>query len=258
MAFSPSWNVKAQVGNRSHIGTAPDPVHSVTTPHDQAMSANPGAESWMSQSPYPGAGSIVLGENTVYADDNGGGGPVDHTPIDHTTGLGTGAGLPDAVSQAQNAAWHGADRNATAARRWTAPPDSDGIQHVFRQAEPVPTGIMGSPETVMLKAGTNPEAYPNGQITGHRIYRWRDRIFDRRSYDPDHRPLFTPNAWTARPVPAGAGGYASPAPQQGHVNVLMEKAPQLRRVPTSWSDPVVTDPTSGPYPIDAPLDVWGQ
>jgi hypothetical protein len=255
MAFSPSWNVKGQTGNRNHLGSAPDPALGVVTPHDQAMSANPGAESWMSQSGYPGAGSIVLSENGVF-DGASGGGPVDHTPVDHTTGVGFGAGLDARTSQEQNAQWHSADWNATAARRWSAPMDSDGIQHADRIAEAPPTGLWGSPETVMLKYGTNPAAYPNGQITGHRIQRWRDRIMDRRGYTPDHRPLFTPNAYTARNVPAGAGGYASPAPQQGHVNVLMEKAPQRRVVPTSWSDPIITDPTSGGY-VEPSLDIWG-
>lgn len=258
MSFEPSWNVKKQVGNRSHIGTAPDPAHSVSTPHDTWSGTNGPIESWMSQSDYPGAGSLVLEPYTAYADSAGGGGPIDATPIDHTTGLGSGAGLDARESQAQNASWHAVEENATAARRWTAPTDSDGVQHVFRQQEQPSPGIAGSPANVMMQARTNYDAYPEGRIMGHRTYRWRDRTFDRRTYTPDHWMQYTPNAFTAPDVPAGDGPYTSSAPQQGHVNVLMEKAPQLRRVPTSWSDPVVTDPTSTPGFSEAPLDVWGQ
>jgi hypothetical protein len=258
MAFSPSWNVKKQVGNRALIGTAPDPLHGTQSTHDYQQSSNGGIEPWMSQVTDPGTSDVLVGEGTDYDNLSGGGGPVDYTPIDHTFGDGVGAGLTDGQSQDENAAWRGTDLNATAARRWSAPPPSDGPLHAERLQQPASIGLAGSPETMLLQYGTNPEAYPNGQTNGHRIWRWRDRVFDRRTYTPDHRPLYTPNAYSAPDVPAGSGPYTSPSPQMGQVNVLMEKAPQLRRTPTNWSDPVVTDPTSNVGYVEAPLDVWGM
>jgi len=258
MAFSPSWNVKQIASNRALVGTAPDPLHGTLSTHDYVQSNNAGTESWMSQVPDPGTVSLVVGEGSNYDDAQGGGGPVDYTPVSHEFGTGPGAALTPEVSQAQNAAMREEDFNATAAHRWTAPQDVDGRQITERLAEQVPVGEMGSPGLTDAHIGTSPVSYPNAQRTGHRMHFWRDRVFDRRTFTTDHRPLYTPNAYSAPNVPAGSGQYSSPFPQLGHVNVLMEQAPQLRRTPTSWSDAVVTDPTSKVSYVEPPLDVWGM
>lgn len=205
----------------------------------------------MSTTPDPGP-SPLIGENTIYADQVGLGGPIDHTPVDHNAGDGVGAGLTPAESQAENAAARSVDYNATAARRWNAPMDVDGQNVAERLQEQAPIGQLGSMETVALHVGTNRQAYPN-QVVGHRIHRWRDRVFARQVYQTDHRPLYTPNAYTP-PNRAGGNDYlVSPYPQLGQVNTVMEKAPQLRRVPEPWGNAVIVDAVSS----EPPLDVWG-
>ena len=177
--------------------------------------------------------------------------------MDHTSGDGVGAGLTDAQSQAQNAAARSIDYGATEARRWAAPQDVDGQNIAERLAEADPVGELGSMRTVDLHVGTNKEAYPNTR-PGSRIHRWRDRVFDRRTFVTDHRPLYTPNAWTAPNQPGGNSQYVSPYPLLGQVNTVIVQAPQLRRVPQGWGEPVTTDGSETPLYAEAALDVWGQ
>lgn len=256
MAFNASWDRKRYASNRALIGTAPDPAHATAAPHDALYDANPGPESWETQFSTPGVPDQLVGAHTVYAGQVGGGGPIDNTPVDHTTGVGGGAGLTPEHSAAQNESWHAQDYGATDARRWASPVSSDGVNVVERLAEADPIGELGSLGTVELHVGTNKAAYPNTR-PGHRIHYWRDRVFDRRTFTTDHRPLYTPNAFTAPERPGGAGQYTSPYPSLGQVNTVMEKAPQLRRAPQSWGEPVTTDGTES-FHADVPLDVWGM
>ena len=260
MAFTATWNKKPVATNRALVGTAPDPLHSAVQPHDQEYSANPSyPDSWVQFAPNLGAVSMVEGEDSLYVTSQAvQGGPIDYTPIDHTTGEGTGAALKTGVSQEQNSEWHETDYNATAARRWTTPPTVDYHNVAERLQEPSPMGQMGSPETVALHVGTNRDAYPNAG-TGHRIHRWRDRVMQRIQWQTDHRPMYTPNAYSATNRPPGTDTNVSPYPSMGQVNTLMEKAPQLRRVPEAWGAPVATDGvTVGPVIAEPPLDVWGM
>ncbi len=259
MAFSAKWNTKiTATGPRALVGTVPDVRHATLHPHDQEYSANyPAPESWVSQVPNSGAVAGVEGEDSLYITSQGiQGGPIDYTPVDHTTGDGVGAGLSPRASQEQNAEWRGTDYNATAARRWTAPPDVDYANVGERLQEAEPIAEMGSPEQVALKFGTNKAAYPNTS-TGHRIHRWRDRVMGRIQWQTDHRPAYVPNAYAAPALGPGADYRVSPFPSQGHVNVLMEKAPQLRRPPQSWGASVTVDGMAAPA-SDPPLDVWGM
>lgn len=259
MAFSATWNKKPVATNRALLGTAPDPLHSAVQPHDVEYNPNaPAPESWVSQVSNPGTVSAVEGEESLYTTAQGVvGGPIDYTPVDHTTGDGVGAGLKPRDSQEQNAEWRETDYNATGARRWNAPPSVDYHNVAERLQESAPAGQMGSPETVALHVGTNRDAYPNA-VVGHRIHRWRDRVMQRIQWQTDHRPMYTPNAYAAVSRPAGDSSNVSPYPSMGQVNVLMEKAPQLRRVPETWGAAVTTDGVSGPPVFEPPLDVWGQ
>ncbi len=256
MAFQAKWDRKRYASNQALVGTAPDPAHAVSAGHDVLYGANPGPESWEQQFTSPGVPGDVLGEGTNYADARGGGGPVDRTPVDHTTGVGTGAGLTDKQSSDQNEYWHEVDYGATEARRWNAPMDVDGHNVAERVTEPDPIGLMGSLNTVELKFGTNKEAYPNTR-PGSRIHRWRDRVYDRRTFTTDHRPLYTPNAWTAPNQPGGDSQYVSPYPLLGQVNTVIVQAPQVRRVPQGWGEPVTTDGSEAPLYAESSLDVWG-
>jgi hypothetical protein len=238
----------------------PDARHSTLHPHDAQYTDNSTVpDSWVSRTPNPGTVAGVEGEDTLYVTGQSvTGGPVDYTPVDHTTGDGVGAGLSDRDARDQNAQWRETDYNATAARRWMAPPDVDYHNVAERLQEAGPIGQMGSPETVALHVGTNKEAYPNAG-TGHRIHRWRDRVMDRRGFTTDHRPAYVPNAYTAVPRAPGNDYLVSPYPSMGQVNVLMEKAPQLRRPPQSWAAAVTVDGmATAPVVSDPPLDVWGM
>ncbi len=207
----------------------------------------------MSQVADPGTANPLQGDGE-YGRLTGGGGPVDATPVDHTTGIGVGAGLPLGASEAQNEAWHEVDYGATAARRWQAPESADGHQVTERLTQPVPIGELGSPGFTESRIGTSPVSYPNAQRTGSRMHFWRDRVFDRRTFTTDHRPLYTPNAYDAPAVPAGNSQYTSPFPQLGHVHTLLQQAPQQRRQPPGAGDAVVTDGTGV---LPAPVEAWG-
>lgn len=260
MAFTATWNRKMMATNRALVGTAPDPLHSAVQPHDREYNPNaPAPESWVSTVANPGNVAPVEGEDSLYiTDQRMAGGPIDYTPVDHTTGDGVGAGLKPADSQEQNAEWREVDYNATAARRYQRPPEVDYHNVAERLQEPAPVGQLGSPETVALHVGTNRDAYPNA-VVGHRIHRWRDRVQQRIQWQTDHRPLYTPNAYAAVNRPAGDASNVSPFPSMGQVNTVMQKAPQLRRVPESWSAAVTTDGVTVGAPVaEAPLDVWGM
>ena len=257
MAFQPTWNRKLIATNRALLGTAPDPLHNTPSTHDYQQSNNAGVESWMSQVPDPATGTALQGEGTDYADAQGGGGPVDGTPVDHVTGVGQNAGLTTAQAMDQNAAEREMDFGATAARRWMAPVDVDGRQHTERLAQPVPIGELGSPGFTESHIGTSPVSYPNAQRTGSRMHFWRDRVFDRRTYATDHRPLYTPNAYAAVDAPAGDSQYVSPTPRLGTVHTLLQQAPQMRRTPSDSADATITDGSSPAQVSAAPLDVWG-
>lgn len=260
MAFTATWNQKVMATNQALIGTVPDPLHAAVHPHDVEYSANgPSPDGWVSQVPNSGDVSTLEGEASSYTTPQGiVGGPIDHTPIDHVSGDGTGAGLTPRDSQEQNAEARETDYNATAARRWTAPGDVDYDNVAERLQEAEPIGQLGSPETVALHIGTNKEAYPNTS-NGHRIHRWRDRVQRRIQWQTDHRPLYTPNAYAAVNRPGGAASNLSPFPSMGQVNTVIQMAPQLRRVPESWTAAVTVDGQTVPgQVVDPPLDVWGQ
>ncbi len=257
MAFSPTWNIKQMATNRALVGTAPDPLHNTPSTHDHVQSNNAGVESWMSQVPDPGTAAVLQGEGSIYADARGGGGPVDNTPVDHTTGLGVGAGLTQAQSSAQNEAAHQMDFGALAAHRFVAPQSVDGHQVTERLAQDVPIGELGSPGLTESHIGTSPVSYPNAQRTGHRMHFWRDRVMHRLTFTTDHRPLYTPNAYAATDAPAGDSQYVSPYPRLGRVHTLLQQPPQMRRSPADSGDVTTTDGTEPATYAPAPLDVWG-
>lgn len=261
MSFSAKWNRKViATGPRALQGTVPDARHSTLHPHDQEYSDQPGVpDSWVSRTPNPGTVATVEGEDSLYVTPQSvAGGPIDYTPVDHTTGDGVGAGLSARESQEQNASWRETDYNAGPARRWTSPVDVDYVNVAERLQEAEPIGQMGSPETVALHVGTNKESYPNTS-TGHRIHRWRDRMMSRHVLQTDHRPAYVPNAYSATPRGPGNDYLVSPYPSMGTVHTLREVAPQLRRPPQSWGAAVTTDGMATPSVMsDPPLDVWGM
>lgn len=261
MAFSAQWNRKVvATGPRALQGTVPDARHSTLHPHDVEYSDNPTVpDSWVSRTPNPGTVAGVEGEDQLFITGQlVAGGPIDYTPVDHTTGDGVGAGLKDRESQEQNAEWRQVDYNASAARRWIAPGNVDYTNVAERLQEAEPIAEMGSPETVALKFGTNKQAYPNTS-TGHRIHRWRDRVMTRHTFTTDHRPAYVPNAYAAVPRGPGNDYLVSPYPSMGTVHTLIEQAPQLRRPPQSWGAAVTVDGMATPSAVaDPPLDVWGM
>jgi hypothetical protein len=261
MSFSARWNRKVvATGPRALQGTVPDARHTMLHPHDKEYSDNPTMpDSWVSRTANPGTVGGIEGEDTLFVTPQSvAGGPVDYTPVDHTTGDGVGAGLTPEESQEQNASWRGVDYNAGAARRWTAPGDVDYANVAERLQEEFPVSPMGSPETVALHVGTNRESYPNTS-TGHRIHRWRERVMMRIQWQTDHRPAYVPNAYAAVPRGPGNDYLVSPYPSMGTVHTLREQAPQLRRPPQSWGAAVTTDGMSTPSVLsDPPPDVWGM
>lgn len=244
---NPSWAV-------SSAGTVPDSQHK--TPDALYGDRYPG---WQ----IPGARiqptpQGMTDDEPVYTTDSAPGGPIDRTPIDHTTGLGFGAGLDPLVSQEQNAAAHRVDSGATDARRFSTPvmrPPGETLDvSLYRQ----PDVNVDSPGYTELQRRAQPAVSPDAR-RGLRQTRFFHRHFGFNSeyFANDHRPRVVTNAFTAPNVPAPPQGATATTPyaSQAPVRVVRSIVPQLRRAPRPWDEAATT---SGPDTMtEPPLQGWG-
>lgn len=228
---------------RSPSGTVPDPQH-------RDPSSNPGNRrpDWVTD----GARFGYMPDELVQ--DYSADGVVhvrslmlDKEPADHDYGIGTGAGLPERQSQAQNARARSTDLGSMPARRYAAPQRQDGTYHADLLQEPVHP--VGSPGSVVFEQTADPQTSPNASVRGpgKRVARWWDRTFithDWRGAN-DHRPLYVTNAYSApesRPVMNG-NQYTSPfaTAVSATVHNVITTRPQLRRNPRPWDESMTTD-----------------
>jgi hypothetical protein len=174
------------------------------------------------------------------------GGPIDRTPRTHDFGVGVGPGLDVPTAQAIRAEWGEEDLGAVDARRYIAASDRDGIGPTLAIVADTP-GLGTSPQTNDLKitgvGGTND---PFAR-TGQRTQRSWDRRIDLHRYEVTYRPMTTKNAKTAQAQPAVPDGtqYTSPfetaATGWGNFQPDSFVAPQERRTPEPWDQPLTVD-----------------
>lgn len=243
MAYSGAWKSGAYK-QPSLQGTVPQlehrqPVDHPTNANWQNAPANP---------PVTPAEIVSQGEFTL---NSAPGGPT-WTPGGRDFGPGYGAGLSWAASMAQNNAFRNTD-DGSAEIRGTHPVVAfDGTYHVDRiQMEYggnlAPAGTPDIPSAPGMSQGLNVAEYPNRRV-GHYIPRWRDRVYLRRNWNVEFRPIVVPNAFTApaqQPYVAG-NQYTSPfaAAQSTQVRVVNTTAPQMRRNPDPWDESITTDGTA--------------
>jgi hypothetical protein len=243
-AYTGAWARRAEVmQTRPALWGGPDPQHSRPDPH-------PGTS--RESFDTTGARLAVTPEgltsppNLPILDGSGGQWLVlDQEPLDHSYGIGSGAGLPLRVSMAQNAAGHAQDRGARAGRRYAAPARQDGDVTVGLYQEPVYP--VGSPGSVVYQQEADPTTSPNASIRGpgKKVRRTWHRTFWREGWVTDHRPTYTTTAFTAPPAAAVPNGsqYTSPYATAAAVTVRNVTAvmPQLRRNPRPWDEDFTTD-----------------
>jgi hypothetical protein len=207
----------------------------------------------------------IMETREIYSVDAAPGGPT-YDPPSHSEGVGFGAGLSWAASQAQNDSAHMTDDGSIAARLPNPMGERDGTYHAERSQlllEPAglaPAGTPDLPPAAGMWQGLNAAEYPN-RMTGHRRWSWRDRVYERRTWSVEFPAVTTPNAYTApdsSPV-ADGNAYTSPyaAAQSTQVRVVNTTAPQLRRTPGAWDQSITSDGTEYvPYQEPA-FQSWG-
>lgn len=245
MGYSGAWKSGAYK-QPSLQGTAPALEH--RQPEDA-----PSGNNWQNAPdapPVTPAEIVSQGEFTL----NSAPGGLTWIPAGHDFGPGFGAGLSWAASMAQNASFHEADDGSVAAREVRPAVARDGEYHVDRLQMQYdidglrPAGTPDLPAAPGMRQGLNAAEYPNRR-TGYRIMRWRDRVFQRRDWNVEFRPIVIPNAYAAPPQAAVKAGnkYTSPfgAAQSAQVRVVNTVAPQMRRSPSPWDESITQDGTTG-------------
>jgi hypothetical protein len=229
-----------------------DPAHQNPSDHDTGRN-------WQTAPDSPAImPADTLDEQAFTLDAAAGGYPWN--PGGHEDGLGYGAGLSFAASMAQNNAARSTDDGSVVQRTWAPAADRDGDWNVDRYQWPVDPDGIGSPGWIDSQRGLSPDAYPNRR-TGHRITRRRHRVFQRRSWDVEFRPIVTPNAYTAPPLTQvdERTKYVSPFPDSvaGGVRVVNTTAPQTRRTPGPWDESITQDGTVATPNAEFGFQSWG-
>jgi|SRR6185312_2225329 len=242
MSYSGAWKSGAY-RQASLQGTVPALEH--REPVDETDNAN-----WQNAPADPPIEAEIQhkGQFTL---DAAPGGPT-WAPAGHDFGPGYGAGLSWAVSMAQNNTYRHTDDGSVRARHTEPAVDRDGEYHVDRiQMEYggnlAPAGTPDLPAAPGMSQGLDTAKYPNRHV-GHYIPRWRDRVFQRRDWGVEFRPVVVPNAYVApEQLPYQAGNqYTSPyaGAQSTRVRVVNATAPQMRRTPSPWDESITQDGTT--------------
>lgn len=253
MSYSNAW--RRQAYQQAAVAQPRDPAH------NDPEQITPG-RNWATAPDNPNLmPRDGVTDQDIYTLDSAGGG-LPYTPPDHADGVGYGAGLDFAASAAQNAQARDDGDGSYLPRTWNAMGDRDGEYHVDRDQFDYQTTGPVSPVQVGMQSWTDPTYYPNRR-PGHMIKRWRDRVFERKTWQTEFRAVVIPNAYTAPPLAAVANGnqYTSPYPDAvaTNVRVVNTTAPQLRRTPAPWDESITQDGTVQPAagPPDPGFQSWG-
>ncbi len=250
MGYSRAWSTRPYQ-QPAMVGTL-DPQHRQPTGEDAG-------QNWQAAPAAPPLTPPDQVDDAAFSLDAAAGG-YPWNPPGHSQGVGFGAGLSFAASSAQNDAARNTPDGSYLPRVWQPAVDRDGEYHVDRQQWHVDTAGIGSQAQVDLGKQLNPAAYPNRR-TGHYITRWRDRVYERRNWGVEFRPIVVPNAYSAPPLAAlpGRSRYNSPYPDAvaTNVRVVNTAAPQMRRTPKPWDQSVTQDGTVGSPWSDPSFNAWG-
>jgi hypothetical protein len=258
--YTGAWARKAQSPTLAvPLVAATDPQHLKPDPN-----LNPDATAiWVQGQSAPTLPSDLMHE--PFGVPIGGGGPVDHTPQDHSFGVGGGHGLTDLQSQDQMLAWHELDLGSVAATQYNPLTSREDAQapgngpHVAIIADTPGDG--DSPQTLTYQrtgVGTPIDPYAR---TGKRQKRWWNRFIDMHWFDVTYRPMVDRYAVPQMSQPAVPGGtqldspYASNGPMRATPDGFVY--PQERRTPVPWDQPLTQDPSG--YQVDptSGLTAWG-
>lgn len=240
--YSGAWSRRTQANDPAPLVPGIDPEHLNPTANPEWVAQQPGWVSTVSapllpDDMYPGMGAVQLAT---------GEGPVDFAPQDHAYGMGFGPGLSVIEAQDLRSYWHSQDDGSVAAGNWQVMIDRDGQPHLERTEDGIGDG--DSPKTLQFeRTGVGQPNDPDARVGG-RFKRWYDRYIDYHRYPTDRRPLTPRQAYTAQPQPAMAdpgpldSPYATAATGYwGSPDRFL--APQARRVPGDWAEPITTDAT---------------
>lgn len=262
MGYSNAWKTQAY-SPHDGIASPRDPNHS-------QPEAGAGPLNWAQPTQHAVPDQAITEAPEIYALDSAAGGHP-FSPAGHADGVGYGAGLSWAASNAQNDSAHLNNDGSMQQRLWNAPSDRDGVvRHDRYQWLPDeapgsglrPAGMPDLPASPQMWQGLDRAQYPNRRV-GHRITRWVDRSFARRDWHVEYRPVVIPNAYTPPPQPVVANRtqYSSPFPaaQNANVRLVTFVAPQSRRTPAPWDEPLRVDATAAsPYAAaDSGFQSWG-
>lgn len=252
MSYSNAWREQARY--------KPPAVASPRLVDHRHPSDHDTGRNWQNAPQNPAVPPLEVVDNQALTLDSAPGGyPWD--PPGHAQGVGYGAGLAFASSVAQNDAARSTDDGSLISRTWQPAVDRDGEYHVDRQQLAIDPAGIGSQAQIDLGKQLNPQAYPNRRV-GHRISRWRDRVYQRRTWSVEFRPIVTPNAYTAPALSQldARSKYVSPYGDAvaTNVRVVNTTAPQMRRTPGPWDESITVDGTAGsPYAEPGFSSVWG-
>lgn len=252
MGYSKGW--ARGVGRPSSAGVRP-----INPDHKNPQPDHP-ARNWTTAPASPNVMPVETIDNTAFSLDAAAGG-LPWQPPGHNQGLGFGAGLSFAASSAQNDAARNTDDGSYLPRVWQPAVARDGQYHVHRQQLILDDAGLDHQAQVDLGKQLNRQAYPGRRAPGHRIYRTRDRVFERKTWAVSFRPIVTPNAYTAPPLSQldDRTKYVSPYGDAvaTNVRVVNTTAPQLRRTPHAWDQSVTKDGTTTNPWSGTEFQSWG-
>jgi hypothetical protein len=244
--YAGAWNRRTQVDTVVVTQAPIDPEH--LTPTDNVEFSLGQTPAWANTAPAPDVPDAVLDQQLQPL--AAGFGPVDHTPIDHAYGMGTGPGLSTLEAQDYRMAWHMQDDGSVAAHQWNPMQDRDdrpGSPHV--DFWPHAVGDGESPQTLQLeRTGYGQPNDPEAPL-GRWFRRWRDREMDMHRFDPSMRPVAPKYARPTPVQPAAQDGSQIAGPFPTAVSVHL--GPQdtfvpalVRRVPGPWDEALSSDGTA--------------
>lgn len=191
----------------------------------------------------------------------GGGGPLDYTPTDSWNptdtlvgvppserpseyGVGVGPGLTLEEAQEIRGVLMSEDLGAYAARHYQAMTDRQSNPGLAVSFDTPGNG--DSPQTLIYqRPGVGSPIDPDARV-GRREKRWWDQVWDMHWWNDEYRPMTnrTINREIGRGPVQGGNQYTSPFD-----NTIMQNpgspdsfvAPQVRRTPVEWGEPITTD-----------------
>lgn len=248
-----SWAKSSAPTPAVPLVAAVDPEHLTPTPDPNLLV---GSQLWVASTPAPTLPDVLTAE--PFGTPVGGGGPLDLTPEDPSFGVGVGPGLTTLESQDIRGQLMEQDLGAVAARQYQPMIDRDGTRHVAIIPDTIGDG--DSPNTLQYeRSGVGQPIDPYARL-GKRIKRWMDRYIDMHRYEVRPRPMYAHYASTVAEQSAVVNGnqLVPPFARFGSMAATPDSfvAPQERRSPVPWDQPLTTDGIPAPA-TGFGLPTWG-